>query len=114
MRKKPPAWVVRVFIPAPTPNRADIVNGALTTLVGRAESLLRYDVRMDIPFIHGRLALADASELIERYGDAAGFEAAARARASRNNGNVAHFCHWRHIERVIATLTNDQVAGTVH
>ena len=74
----------------------------------------RYAAHMDVPFIHGRLALADASELIERFGDAAGFEAAARARASRNNGNVAHFCHWRHIERVIATLTNDEVAGTVH
>ena len=86
----------------------------MTTLVGRAESLPRYAAHMDVPFIHGRLALADASELIERFGDAAGFEAAARARASRNNGNVAHFCHWRHIERVIATLTNDEVAGTGH
>jgi hypothetical protein len=83
-------------------------------LVGRAESLARYWGRMDIPFIHGRLALADASELIERFGDTASLEAAARAKASRNNGNVAHFCHWRHIERVIATLISDQVAGTVH
>jgi hypothetical protein len=69
---------------------------------------------MDAPFIHGRVALADASDLIERYGEDAGFEAAARARASRNDGNVAHFCHWRHIERVIATLISDQVEGTVH
>lgn len=83
-------------------------------LVGRPESLPRYEGRMDIPFIHGRLALADASELIERFGDGAGFEAAARARASRNDGNVAHFCHWRHIERVIAALASDEVVGTVH
>lgn len=69
---------------------------------------------MDVPFIHGRVALADASDLIERFGDDAGFEAAARARASRDNGNVAHFCHWRHIERVIAALTSDQVEGTIH
>ena len=69
---------------------------------------------MDIPFIHGRLALADASELIERFGDEAGLEAAARARSSRNSGNVAHFCHWRHIERLIVTLTSDEVAGTIH
>jgi len=69
---------------------------------------------MDIPFIHGRVALADASELIERFGDDATLEAAARARTSRNNGNVAHFCHWRHIERVIAALASDQVAGTIH
>jgi hypothetical protein len=69
---------------------------------------------MDVPFIHGRVALADASDLIERYGDDAGFEAAARAKASRNNGNVAHFCHWRHIERVIAALTSDRAFGTIH
>jgi hypothetical protein len=69
---------------------------------------------MDAPFIHGRVALADASDLIERYGEHAGFEAAARAKASRNDGNVAHFCHWRHIERVIATLISHQVEGTIH
>ena len=69
---------------------------------------------MDTPFIHGRVALADASDLIERYGDDAGFEAAARAERSRDNGNVLHFCHWRHIERVIATLSSDEVRGTVH
>ena len=69
---------------------------------------------MDIPFIHGRLALTDASDLIDRYGDDAGFEAAARAERSRDVGNVAHFCHWRQIERVIATLSCDEVLGTVH
>ena len=69
---------------------------------------------MDVPFIHGRLALTDASDLIERYGDAAGCEAAARARQSRDHGNVARFCHWRQIERVIVALTADRVAGTVH
>jgi len=69
---------------------------------------------MDFPFIHGRLALADASDLIERYGDNAGFEAAARAERSRDLGNVARFCHWRQIERVIATLASDEVYGTVH
>ena len=69
---------------------------------------------MDVPFIHGRVALADASDLIERYGDDASVEAAARARASRNDGNVAHFCHWGHIERVIAALTADQAPGTIH
>jgi hypothetical protein len=65
-------------------------------------------------FIHGRLALADASDLIDRYGDDAGFEAAARAERSRDDGNVARFCHWRQIERVIATLSCDEVIGTIH
>ena len=69
---------------------------------------------MDAPFIHGRLALADASDLIERYGEEASFEAAIRARRSRDDGNVARFCHWRQIERVIATLASDEVRGTVH
>lgn len=69
---------------------------------------------MDSPFIHGRLALADASDLIDRYGDDAALEAAVRAQRSRDDGNVARFCHWRHIERVIATLSDEGVRGTVH
>ena len=69
---------------------------------------------MDSPFIHGRVALSDASDLIERYGDDAGFEAAVRAERSRDSGNVVRFCHWRQIERVIATLSSDEVQGTVH
>jgi hypothetical protein len=69
---------------------------------------------MDSIFIHGRLALADASDLMARYGDDAGFEAAARAERSRDDGNVARFCHWRQIERVIATLSSDEAVGTVH
>jgi hypothetical protein len=69
---------------------------------------------MDSPFIPNRLALADASDLIDLYGDDAGFEAALRAERSRDSGNVARFCHWRQIERVIATLASDEVQGTVH
>ena len=69
---------------------------------------------MDGPFIHGRVALADASDLMARYGDDAGFEAAIRAERSRDVGNVVGFCHWRQIERVIATLSSDEVHGTVH
>ena len=70
--------------------------------------------RMDSPFIMGRLALADATDLIERYGEHAPLEAAARAVRSRSDGNVARFCHWRQIERVIATLSSDEAIGTVH
>jgi hypothetical protein len=69
---------------------------------------------MDAPFITGRVALADAAELLERYGETAVREAAARAEISRDAGNVTRFCHWRQIERVIATLSSDEVAGTVH
>ena len=67
-----------------------------------------------MPFITGRVALADAADLLERYGESAGREAAARADISRDAGNVMRFCHWRQIERVIATLSSDEVGGTVH
>ena len=69
---------------------------------------------MDAPFISGRVALADASELLSRFGDDAGYEAAALADLSRDAGNVVRFCHWRQIERVIATLSSDEVRGTIH
>lgn len=69
---------------------------------------------MDTPFINSRQALADAALLLETYGDDAGFEAAARAEDSRDKGNVLRFCHWRQIERVIVTLSDQEVRGTVH
>ena len=69
---------------------------------------------MDAPYITGRAALADASSLIDQFGDDAGFEAAMRAEDSRDAGNVTRFCHWRQIERVIATLSSDDIRGTVH
>ena len=69
---------------------------------------------MRSPFIHGRPSLADAAELIELYGDNAALEAAVRAEQSRDDGNVARFCHWRQIERVIATLSCDEITDTIH
>jgi hypothetical protein len=69
---------------------------------------------MDTPFITGRAALADAALLLETYGDDAGFEAAARAEDARDKDNVMRFCHWRQIERVIATLAEQEVRGTIH
>ena len=79
-----------------------------------AKRALGYWPGMDTPFINGRLALNDASELMQRFGDDAGFEAAARAERSRDEGNVARFCHWRQIERVIATLSCEEVRGSIH
>lgn len=69
---------------------------------------------MDIPFIPDRRALADASDLIERFGEQAGLEAAVRASSSRDAGNVLRFCHWRQIERVIAALNCEDVRGAIH
>ena len=60
-------------------------------------------------------AVADASELIERFGDYAADEAAARARRSRGLGNVVHFCRWRQIERMIQMLSSGASTGqTLH
>jgi len=69
---------------------------------------------MDTPYINGRASLADAALLLETYGDDAGFEAAARAEHSRDQGNVMRFCHSRQIERVIVTLTDQEVRGSIH
>lgn len=69
---------------------------------------------MDTPFILGRLAVTEATDLIERFGEHAAVEAAARAGQSRDDGNVTRFCHWRHVERVIETLSSTEVSGTVH
>ena len=91
-----------------------MVNALLTTLVGSRETPLRYGSPMDALFIHSRLAIADATDLIERYGEEAAIEAAMRAERSRDDGNVARFCHWRQIERVIVTLCSDEALGTVH
>ena len=69
---------------------------------------------MESPFISGRPALADAADLIDRFGDNAGFEAAVRAEESRDAGNLVRFCHWRQIERVIVSLSSPEVMGSVH
>ena len=60
-------------------------------------------------------ATADAAtSLISRFGDAAKQEAAARAAASRNLGNVQHFCRWRQVERMVGLLSGDRAMGTIH
>ena len=56
----------------------------------------------------------DAQELMARFGDDAGFEAAALADASRNRGNVVNFCRWRQIERMITVLAHPRANGTLH
>ena len=68
----------------------------------------------DFPFVTDRSSVADAHELMARFGDDAGFEAAVRADANRSRGNVPNFCRWRQIERMIIVLALDEVSGTVH
>jgi hypothetical protein len=62
-------------------------------------------------YITDRSAVADASELIERFGVYAADEAGARARRSRGLGNVIHFCRWRQIERMIQMLSSSERTG---
>ena len=69
---------------------------------------------MDGLYINGPAALADATTLIEQFGHHAASEAASRARRSRDDGNVARFCHWRQIERVIAALSCEEILGSIH
>jgi hypothetical protein len=69
---------------------------------------------METPFIASRPVLHDAADLMERFGDDAGYEAAALAELSRNCDNLLRYCHWRQIERVIATLSSADIQGTVH
>jgi hypothetical protein len=68
------------------------------------------------PHVHlpDRSAAAEAADLIARFGDHAGAEAAARADASRERGNVIHFCRWRQIGRMIALLAAGPDAATLH
>ena len=61
-----------------------------------------------------RSAIAEAAELIDRFGIHAISEAAARADRSRELGNVIHFCRWRQIERLILLLEEGGRAQTIH
>jgi hypothetical protein len=70
-------------------------------------------LRHDVHFA-GRAALADASDLIETFGEFALSEAAERARRSRDLGNLIHFCRWREVERMVAMLSDREVTGAVH
>lgn len=58
--------------------------------------------------------VVEAETLIDRFGKAAGLEAADRAEASRNVGNQLNFCRWRQIERLIIMLSVETTLGTIH
>jgi hypothetical protein len=70
-------------------------------------------LRHDVHFA-GRETLADASDLIARYGEYACGEAALRAHRSRTVGNFIHFCRWREVERMIDLLRDCEVTGALH
>ncbi|MBN8812452.1 MULTISPECIES: hypothetical protein [Sphingomonas] len=67
-----------------------------------------------MPYLGDRREIADANELIARFGELAGSEAAALADRSRDLGNHIHFCRWRQIERLIVLMSVGRAVGTVH
>lgn len=69
---------------------------------------------MQLPYVPDRSSVCDAVDLIARYGEGAGFEAALRADRSREVGNHIHFARWRQIERLIVVMSVERPLGTVH
>jgi hypothetical protein len=69
---------------------------------------------MNLPLLSDHQSYRDVEELIARYGEEAGLEAAARADRSRDLGNHIHFCRWRQVERMIVLLSIDEPLGTIH
>lgn len=66
------------------------------------------------PALHDRASVDEAVSLIDRLGDEAIFEAASRADAFRDSGNLLLFCRWREIERAIQLLQLEEVVGELH
>ena len=66
------------------------------------------------PLLSDRAALAEADELMTRFGELAWLEAATRADRSRSIGNLAHFCRWRSIEHAIKVLSDERAPGAIH
>ncbi len=65
-------------------------------------------------YIADRATLANADELIRHFGHAASYEANARADEARGAGNLAGFCRWRQVARLIPLLIAPAAVGTVH
>lgn len=65
-------------------------------------------------FLSDAASVADAAELIARFGSDAEFEAATLADQARDRGNHLHFCRWRQIERLIVLLACDEPIGSIH
>ncbi|MDB5695447.1 MAG: hypothetical protein JWN21_990 [Sphingomonas bacterium] len=67
-----------------------------------------------LPYLASTRPHDDAGQLIARFGAHAGDEAACRAERSRRIGNHLHFCRWREVGRLIATLGATRTTGTLH
>ncbi len=65
-------------------------------------------------YLADRNAVEDATALLAVHGPFAVVEASARANASRDRGNVIHFCRWRQVARLVMLLGGNEAVGTVH
>lgn len=64
--------------------------------------------------VHDRASFEEAAMLIARFGDAAAVEAATKADAFRNTGNLMLFCRWRQVERAVQILQLEDIVGEIH
>jgi len=55
-----------------------------------------------------------AAEMLALFGPEAPVQARARARTSRDRGNVHQFCNWRQAERLLKVMADEPVGGSVH
>lgn len=66
------------------------------------------------PYIAATRPHLDAAELLARFGPGAADEAAIRAERSRALGNHLHFCRWRQVGRLLATMGAESATDTLH
>jgi hypothetical protein len=67
-----------------------------------------------VQMIHDRTSVDEATTLIARFGEDAVIEAATRADAFRNSGNLILFYRWREVERAVQMLQLQDVVGELH
>ena len=130
-RIDPPAWLYLPLLmprlmagrPAARQTLRHLVNAPLSIAVRHFSTAPRYrsahttktgGLLSQHVHVPDRSALAEAAELIDRFGDYATSEAKLRADRSRDLGNLLHFCRWRQIERTIAMLRDSSVSGAIH
>ena len=65
-------------------------------------------------YMHCTQDAEEATNLIDRFGSQAMREANRRAARSRAVGNVAHYCRWRQIGRLVELLNGCDAGETLH
>jgi hypothetical protein len=64
--------------------------------------------------IHDRASFEQAILMIAALGEDAVIEAATRADAFRDRGEMSQFCRWRQVERAIQLLELRDIVGELH